>query len=111
MDSRIESIEKNLTLLDDGFFKLKSDNESIHSKLASIENLLQTLNRGKQIMEEGEVSTQLSPNSNTVTQPSTPSLSIHFPIDTTPFSKILKEPASMALTLLVGSPQSSNTLN
>lgn len=61
MDTRVELIERNLTLLEDGFSKLKTDNEQLHSKLSSIESLLHTLAKGKSITEEGEVSNQTTP--------------------------------------------------
>lgn len=61
MDSRLESIE-SLALLEGDFSKLKTDNDTIYSKLCSIETLLQILTRGKSIVDEGEVSTQLNPS-------------------------------------------------
>lgn len=52
MDSRAEAIERNLALLEDGFTKLKVDNEQVTSKLSSIESLLHTLAKGKTITNE-----------------------------------------------------------
>lgn len=49
-----------MSSLEDSFSKLKIDNDTIHFKLSSIETLLQTLTRGKFIIDEGEVSTQLN---------------------------------------------------
>ncbi|KAG8651245.1 hypothetical protein MANES_07G105102v8 [Manihot esculenta] len=71
IEARLESVERNLFLLKDGFSKLKTDNETIHSKLSSIESLLQTLLRSKYVVNEGEVSTQLTPNILTLSQPNT----------------------------------------
>lgn len=58
MDNRIETREKNLAVLEDGFSNFKVDNEHVHIKLSSIESLLQTIAHGKSIVEEREISTQ-----------------------------------------------------
>lgn len=58
LDNRIESIEKNLAILEDGFTKLRMDNDNIHSKLFSIESPLQIITHGKTAIEDAEVSTQ-----------------------------------------------------
>lgn len=110
MDSRLESIE-SLALLEGDFSKLKTDNDTIYSKLCSIETLLQILTRGKSIVDEGKY----PPNS---TLPVT--LIIH-PLSPHPLSflflllpflqELLKYLDSMALIRLVGLPELNNILS
>ncbi|KAF2286175.1 hypothetical protein GH714_011323 [Hevea brasiliensis] len=51
MENYIESVERNLALLDEGFTKLCMDNTQIYSKIAAIENLLTTIISGNAMID------------------------------------------------------------
>ncbi|KAF2317025.1 hypothetical protein GH714_010682 [Hevea brasiliensis] len=70
MDSRVEMIERIFAMIDDGFAKLRLDkdqddvfanmhldNDQLHSKLATMEGLLTTM-QGAKHFDEGELTSQ-----------------------------------------------------
>ncbi|KAF2318272.1 hypothetical protein GH714_004192 [Hevea brasiliensis] len=71
METRMDMVERNLSLLEDNVSKLNVDNEQIHSKIATIEQIVITIAKSQLLPLDGESS--LAPIVTTVLAPEGPS--------------------------------------